>query len=74
MLTKDDLQAIGQIIDQKFDQRLLPIEKDIRTLKKDVRKIRSDLEMVTGEFDERNLTLERRVDRIEKHLDLPPIC
>ncbi|HVT01352.1 MAG TPA: hypothetical protein VHE53_03930 [Patescibacteria group bacterium] len=38
-LTKSDLQQIGNVIDEKLNKRLSPLEKDIKDVKKSVRKI-----------------------------------
>jgi archaellum component FlaC len=43
MLTKDDLEAISNIIDQKLDQKLQPIVEDISELKKDMQDVKENL-------------------------------
>lgn len=65
-LDKDDLKAIGELI----DERLVPMGKDIRSLQRITRGIRNDLESVLGDSDERELSLCGRVKRIEEHLHL----
>lgn len=39
-LTKEDLQAISELMDQKLDQKLAPIQADIAELKESVEEIR----------------------------------
>lgn len=36
MLTKSDLNQIGNVVDEKLDYKLKPIKKDLRYLKKTV--------------------------------------
>ncbi len=52
-LTAEDLQAISDLMDRKFDEKLSPInqrldeiENDITTLKSDVTEMKTDIEEV----------------------------
>ncbi len=87
MLTKDDLQAIQQIVRTEVKAEikaevkkeikeglavgLKPIQKNILSLKKDVQKLRRDLNVTITSFDRDIIDTRRRVDRIEDHLQLP---
>ena len=64
MLTKNDLNQIGQVIDEKLDNKLKPIKKDLRYLRKTV-------DLVVKNYDEGDVRLERKVKKIEDHLGLP---
>lgn len=46
MLTKDDLVAIGQVIDQRLDKCLEPIAKDIKSMKSDLTKVQKDVRVM----------------------------
>lgn len=80
MLTKKDLLSIGKQIDIKLDDKLTPLTADIKTMKGDIKtmkadiaKIRKDISGITDFFDQEYLVLRKRVERIEDHLNLPPI-
>lgn len=60
--TKEDLNAIRNLITQS----LKPVNKKLNKLQK-------DLNIVINTFDKNIIETKHRVDRIEKHLDLPPI-
>lgn len=63
MLTKDDLAAIDNLI-----------KKGNNSVKKDLKKyIKDELKKVVNFFDRDYLKLKKRVDKIETHLELPPI-
>lgn len=80
MLTKKDLSNIGKQIDIKLDDKLTPLTRDIKTMKSDIKtmkgdiaKIRKDISGITDFFDQEYIGLRKRVERIEDHLNLPPI-
>lgn len=64
MLTKSDLNQIGNVVDEKLDHKLKPIKKDLKYLKETVN-------IIAKNYDEGDVKLERRVKRIEQHLALP---
>ena len=70
MLTKDDLIAIGQVIDQRLDKRLEPFTKDVRSMKSDLRKVQKDVRVMLAVLDRADVELSKRVERIEQHLGL----
>ena len=43
MLSKEDLRLIGNLLDEKFDEKLTPIRDDIRVLKEDVVVLKEDV-------------------------------
>lgn len=63
MLTKDDLKEIKNLLN--------PLEKDLRDVKKRVRKIEKTADVMIGMFDAADVKLQKRVTRIEEHLNLP---
>ena len=84
MLTKDDLQSIRQLVKEEVKDGLTvglkPIKKDILSLKTDMKSVKSDIRTlkqdvsyISREFDNQIIDTIRRVDRIEDHLQLPPI-
>jgi hypothetical protein len=81
MLTKNDLQQIGKVIDDrlgsKLDEKLNPIkttlglvQKDLKDVKKRVGKIEKTVDVMAKLFDAEDVRLGKRVATIEKHLDL----
>ncbi len=63
MLTKDDLKEIKNLLN--------PLEKDLGDVKKRVRKIEKTTDTMIDIFDVADVKLQKRVTRIEEHLDLP---
>lgn len=89
MLTKSDLQAIGRIVDERLDARLknyptkdyldnrlksalrgIAHKKDLRAMEN---RIIKKINLVSDHADSRLVDLEKRTNRIETHLQLPPL-
>lgn len=73
MLTKNDLQQIGIVIDEKLKpvkRDITILTKDVSTLKKDVAQTRTDVKVLISYFDREYVELRKRIDRIEEHLGL----
>jgi hypothetical protein len=64
MLTKNDLQAIRTIVEDVVDGKLKPIKRDISKIKKTT-------DTLIDHFDRREVTLQKRVTRLERFLHLP---
>lgn len=78
MLNDSDLKKIKGVVHDTIHEETPGIveeivEKKLKPVNKDLRKIKKDLTTVIDYFDRGQMKLEKRVDRIEKHLDLPPI-
>jgi len=81
MLTKSDLQQIGNVVDERLkpienrlgnvENRLGNIEGHLKVVKKDVSQLKKTLSIVIKNYDEADVKLSRRVSRIENHLSLP---
>lgn len=46
----------------------------VETIKRDTKKIRKDLETAIGFLDTNTVYVTRRMDRVERHLSLPPLA
>ncbi len=67
-LTKEDLLAIGELMDGKLEKALNPIKGDIRTLKQDVGTLKQDvgaLKQDVGALKQDMRTLNQTVAAIE---------
>jgi len=73
MLTKNDLKQIKNVVKPLISEGITPLKSDIKTLKEDVSKIRRDVAVILDFFDTEYLNLRKRVERIEEHLNLPPV-
>ncbi|HLC94486.1 MAG TPA: hypothetical protein VJH96_02885 [Patescibacteria group bacterium] len=77
---KQDVKTLKQNIDiLKSDVNTL--KKDVAILKKDVRKMKRDIATINKKintiialFDRDYMHIRKRVDRIETHLNLPPLA
>lgn len=71
MLTKSDLsqirgvvhEEVDVVVEEKLENKLKPIKKDLRYLKKTV-------DLIVKNYDEADVKLERRVRKIEDHIGL----
>lgn len=81
MLTKGDLIEIKQLFGENNDillQRIdvgtdKKLEKRLKPILKELRKLRKDLKVTITSFDREIIDTMRRADRIEDHLQLPPL-
>ncbi len=59
-------------LEHKFDQKLeTKLEKKLKPIKKDLNYIRKTVDILVKDYDERDVKLSKRVDRIGLHLSLP---
>lgn len=77
MLTKQDLNAIGSLIDTKLQKGLAPLHSDIKNLqkdmtvvKKDVKKLRKDLTKTINFFDNSSISTREKVNKTRRDLGL----
>lgn len=88
MLTKQDLNAIGNLIDtklenkleSKFEEKLAPIHNEIKNLQKDmtivkndVKKLRKDLGKTIDFFDKSNMSTRAKVNKTRSELGLSEV-
>lgn len=83
MLTKTDLNQIGQVVDEKLtpvrnelgkidqviDEKL---EQKLKPIKKDLRYLKKTVDIIVKKYGEADVKLQRRVRRIEDHIGLTP--
>lgn len=70
MLTKQDLNAIGGLIDTKLESKLSPINSNISEIKKDLKHVKKVLDQTAYTLDKDNLSTLARVKRIESNLGI----
>ena len=74
MLTKQDLNAIGNLIDtkleSKLEEKLRPIHKDIKVIKKDLKKLQGDLTSTINYFDKRDDSVKSAIIKTRRELNL----
>lgn len=66
MQIQDDLVTLAD--------RVKNLEQQSRETGKEVKKIRKNVDIIIDSFDRENLSLNRRVGRIETHLQLKPLA
>ena len=75
MLTKNDLSQIQKIV-QVETKKIVQVEtKKIvsNELQRELKKIKSDISIIVKTYDRDFVHLRRRVNRVESHLQLPPL-
>ena len=66
MLTKSDLKEIDLIVSKR-------IKAELKSVKDDASQIRKDIKTIINFFDKEYLELRKRIERLENHLNLPPL-
>ena len=61
-LTNDDLVAIGKVVDERLNKKLV---KELTPIKKILNLVKKDLDFVIGRYD-------TRLNHLEKHTTHPP--
>lgn len=78
MLTKKDLQSIGELIDTKLDEKLeSKLEQKLKPIRKSLKRLDSiekKLDTTIRFFDNTAINHEKRIKRVEKHLNLPALA
>lgn len=49
------------------------VKEELTPVKDDIAQIRKDIKTIVNFFDKEYLELRKRIERIEKHLNLPPV-
>ena len=65
MLTKSDLQQIGNVIDERLEAKL---EQKLKPIKKELRYIKKTVDIIAKNYDEGDVKLDTRVKKIEQRL------
>ena len=80
MLTKQDLNAIGNLIDERLDVKLegkleskleSKLEEKLSPIRKDIRKVQKTLDFAIDHFDKNNIKIVENVRDIQARLDYP---
>lgn len=69
MLTKDDLEQIGKVIDERLDAKVAAMIK--ASEKRMINQLKKTESVIVQHFDRRVGDHEKRITRIEDHLNLP---
>jgi hypothetical protein len=70
MLTKTDLSHIQKIVNAESKK---VITQELKSIKEDVSQTRKDTKTLVNFFDKEYLELRKRIERLEKHLQLSPL-
>ncbi len=87
MLTQDELQQLGTLIETKLEAereqtrkllepintRLAGVEKNLVIVQSDVIKVKKDVSILIRSTNRDDMNLMKRVERIEHHLGLSPM-
>ncbi|SRR5229473_8085499 len=64
MLTKDELEQLGQVVEERVKKHLKPVIRKLNRLQKDV-------SWISKTYDEGRVNNRRRIERIEEHVHVP---
>ncbi|HJZ05854.1 hypothetical protein A2634_04075 [Candidatus Amesbacteria bacterium RIFCSPHIGHO2_01_FULL_48_32] len=70
MLTYQDLKKIGEMFENKFDERF---KINIKPIQSTLRKVNKDIKLIINFFDREMIDLRKRVKVIERELNLNQI-
>lgn len=68
MLTKSDLNQIGEVVESVVESKLTPIHKELKIIKKDIKYLKKTVDLVVKNYDEGDTKLAKRITKIEQHL------
>lgn len=68
-LTKDDMQAFSDLLNERFKVELTPIREDIQEMKGDIQNMKGDIQNLKGSVDLLNVKVDRNTRKL-KGLDL----
>jgi hypothetical protein len=71
MLTKNDLNQISGLLDERLDTKLEPIKKDIKVLKSGLSKLQKTQDTMLDLLDKEQMQQRKRIVRLEEHVGLP---
>jgi hypothetical protein len=73
-MTQYDLQQISDLLDQKleqkFDEKLTPIYKELKTHTKQLRLVKKDQKTMLVLLDTEQMRQKKRITHLEQHLNL----
>ncbi|OGH44442.1 MAG: hypothetical protein A3J14_03250 [Candidatus Levybacteria bacterium RIFCSPLOWO2_02_FULL_37_18] len=67
-IIQQELEPIRKETRQIIQQELEPIRKDTKTLKRDMRYVKKTIDIMVRMFNEDDVKLRKRVEKIEDHL------
>lgn len=77
MLTQNDLQAIGKIVEEKLSPLETKLTKKINAQGKKTdrgfKSVDKKLDVIINYFDHENIDVRKRLNRIELHLGIVPL-
>lgn len=80
MLTKSDIQLIKDIFKNSATKDDLKnfatkddLQQELKPIKQDVSKIRKEMKTLFNFLDKDFVCLRKKVNRVEEHLNLPPL-
>lgn len=79
MLSKNDIQAIGDIVTKRVDEVVTKrvneiVDDKLKPIKTSLKKIKNTLDETIKFFDHDVTRLKKRTERIEDHLGLSPLA
>ncbi len=77
MFTDEQIKQLAAVIDErldeKLDQKLQPIKEQLDKQGKDIKQIKNDVSVLVKSTNRDDMRLQKRVKRVEDHLNLPPL-
>lgn len=70
MLTSIDLQEIGKLIDERLDQKLEPIQKELKSHGKMLHSLKKYQSIMLNMLDREQMTQRKRLDTVEDRLGI----
>lgn len=69
---REDIQGEIKLARIEIQKEVSALKDKVKNLEIALSKIQKDIRKIVNFFDEEYLTLRRRVERLEEHLNLPP--
>lgn len=69
-MKNDDLKQISKVLDQKFDQKLEPVFKELKQHRTMLRSLKKDQDTILDMLDKEQMSQRKRLDRVEERLGI----
>lgn len=73
MLDEKLEKKLEEKLEQKFTEKLEPVYKILNKHEKHLKALKNNQELMIDIFDKQQINHDKRIDRIEAHLDLVPL-
>ncbi len=69
-MKNDDLKQISKLLDQKLDEKLEPVHKELKQHRTILRSLKKDQDTILDMLDKEQMSQRKRLTRVEERLNI----